>query len=195
MGVVLESYGMGWFIGEVSGTKLVSHGGNVPDFSSYMALLPEQKKGVVLLVNADHYGLPIILPEVGTGVAALLAGRQPPPIRLGFVPWIMRSMLLIPLVQVAGVGATMRLLRRWRLNPTLRRNAGRRWRRHVLLPLIPNLSLAALLAALKLRGMLPYLRLYNPDFAWIATVCGRFALVWSMLRGGLVLRALRRSSS
>ncbi len=41
-------------------TKTFSHGGNVPDFSAFMALLPEQKKGVVLLFNADPYGLPPI---------------------------------------------------------------------------------------------------------------------------------------
>jgi CubicO group peptidase (beta-lactamase class C family) len=195
MGVVLELYGMGWFVGEVGGRKLVWHGGNVADFSSYMALLPQQKKGVVLLVNADHYGLPFILPEVGTGVAALLAGQQPPPIRLGFIPWVMRGLLLIPLVQIGGVIATARLLRRWRLNPTLRPSGGRRWRRPVLIPLIPNFTLAALTATLKLRGMLPYLRLYVPDFAWIAMGCGRFALVWSFLRSALVLRALRGPSS
>ena len=82
---------MGWFVTDIGQTKIVWHGGNVPDFSSFMALLPEQKKGVVLLVNADHYGLPFILAEVGMGVAALLAGQQPAPIRLGFIPWAMRA--------------------------------------------------------------------------------------------------------
>ena len=67
MGVSVGKYGMGWFVDEIGQTKVVSHGGNVPDFSSFMALLPEQKKGVVLLVNADHYGLPFVLAEVGIG--------------------------------------------------------------------------------------------------------------------------------
>ena len=51
------------------------------------------------------------------GVTALLAGQQPPPIRLGFIPWIMRLLPLIPLLQIAGVLATLRMLRRWRKDP------------------------------------------------------------------------------
>ena len=89
-------------------TKTFSHGGNVPDFSAFMALVPEQKKGVVLLLNADPYGLPLVTEEVGMGVTALLAGQQPPPIRLDFIQWIMRFLPLIPLLQMVGVIATLR---------------------------------------------------------------------------------------
>ncbi len=99
---------MGWFDIDIGQTKTFSHGGNVPDFSAFMALLPEQKKGVVLLLNADPYGLPLITEEVGMGVTALLAGQQPAPIRLDFIQWIMRSLPLIPLLQIAGVLATLR---------------------------------------------------------------------------------------
>ena len=55
-GYSVAAYGMGWFVNKIGRTTFVSHAGNVPDFSAYMALLPEQKKGVVLLVNADHHG-------------------------------------------------------------------------------------------------------------------------------------------
>jgi CubicO group peptidase (beta-lactamase class C family) len=194
MGQVVDRYGMGWFASDLDGTKLVWHGGNEPDFSSYMALLPEQKTGVVLLVNADHYGLPFVLPEVGHGVAALLAGQSPPPIRLGFLPWAMRALLLIPLLQLAGVVATLGVLRRWQREPALRPRGGQMWGRHLLLPLIPNLALAALAVFLRRRGMLPYLRLYNPDVYWVAWLGGRFAGIWAFLRSGLVLRALRSRS-
>jgi len=40
-----------------------------------------------------------------------------------------------------------------------------------------------------------YLMFYMPDYSWIAMVCGSFSLVWSFLRTGLVLRALRKASS
>ena len=195
MGESVAAYGMGWFVSSVGGTKVISHGGNVPDFSSYMALLPEQKKGVVLLVNADHYGLPFILMEVGDRVAALLAGQQAPPIRLGFLPWVMRALPLIPLLQIAGAYSTLRLLRRWRRNPATRPSLGRLWGAHILLPLIPNLSLVAVLAYLRCGGLLRYMHLYNPDASWIARISGSFAGIWSVVRTGLVLRALRGSSS
>lgn len=190
MGMTVGNYGMGWFVTDSGQTRTIWHGGNVPDFSSYMALLPAQKIGVILLVNADHYGLPPVLAEVGFGVTALLAGRQPAPIRLGFLPWAMRALLLIPPLQIAGVIATLRLLRRWRRNAAVRPSRGRLWGRHILPPLIPNLLLALTLLPMlgKLRG---YLRLFNPDVSWVALICGSFAGIWPFLRAGLILQTLR----
>jgi CubicO group peptidase (beta-lactamase class C family) len=65
MGISSGQYAMGWFEDKIGQTKMLSHGGNVPEYSAYMGFLPEQKKGLVLLINADHYGLPPILGEVG----------------------------------------------------------------------------------------------------------------------------------
>ena len=194
MGTSVAAYGMGWFVNKIGRTTFVSHAGNVPDFSAFMGLLPEQKKGVVLLVNADH-GVPFVVMEVGEGVAALLAGEQPPPIRLGFLPWVMRGLPLIPLLQVAGVFFTLRLLRRWRQDPALRPGRGRIWGRHILLPLIPNLSFAAILAYLRSNGLLRFMHLYIPDLAWTARISGSFAGIWALLRTGLVLGALGGSLS
>jgi hypothetical protein len=35
-----------------------------------------------------------------------------------------------------------------------------------------------------------YLKLYMPDYALIARICGTFALLWGLLRTGLMLWAL-----
>jgi CubicO group peptidase (beta-lactamase class C family) len=195
MGLSLGQYGMGWFVDETGQTKVVWHSGTNPDFGAYVALLPEQKKGVVLLFNANHHWMSPVLSTVGEGVAALLAGGQPSPIpSVGIIPWMLRGQLLIPALQIAGVVATLRLLRHWRLDPERRPSGRRKWGQNVLLPLIPNLSVA-----LTLRPMLSkrhgYLMLYMPDYSWIAMVCGSFSLVWSILRTGLVLRAMRKASS
>jgi CubicO group peptidase (beta-lactamase class C family) len=180
LGAPVEAYGMGWFVKQLAGTTFVSHGGNVPDFSSFMGLLPEPKKGVVLLINADH-GFPFILTEVGEGVAALLAGAPPPPIQLGFLPWIFRAAPLIPLLQIVGIGGAVRLLRRWQRNPLLRPAGGRVWVWHILLPLIPNFALAAGLISLRSTGLLRFLDLYMPDLAWISRIGGGLAAVWGFL--------------
>ena len=68
------------------------------------------------------------------------------------------------------------------------------WGRHILLPLLPNLLVAAgrRLSRGRLRG---FLRLYMPDLSWVATICGGFALAWGFLRTGLVLGALRGALS
>jgi hypothetical protein len=136
-----------------------------------------------------------VLADLGNGVAALLAGEQPAPLPFfHVVPWALRGQLLIPALQIVGVVATLRLLRRWRLDPERRPSGGRKWGLHILLPLIPNL-----LAAFTLKPMLSkrrgYLMLYMPDYSWTAMVCGSFALVWSFLRTGLVLGALRKALS
>jgi hypothetical protein len=97
---------------------------------------------------------------------------------------------LIPLLQTAGVLATIRLLRRWRRNPATHPSRGRLWGAQILLPLITNLSLVAVLAHLWSGGLLRYMHLYNPDVAWIARTSGSFAGIWAFLRTGLVLGAL-----
>jgi hypothetical protein len=186
---------MGWFVDQIGQTKLVWHSGTNPDFAAYLALLPEQKKGVVLLFNASHHWMNPVLSDLGGGVSALLAGEPPSSFPfVGLIPWLLRGQLLIPVLQGAGVLATLRRLCRWRLEPERRPSGGRMLRRHILLPLVPNLLVAASLIPMlgKRRG---YLRLYMPDFAWIARVCGSFALVWSLLRTGLVLQALRRTAA
>jgi hypothetical protein len=196
MGRSIAQYGMGWLVSKIGQTKVVSHGGTLPDFGSHMALLPEQKKGVVLLYNANNHWMMPALEEFGAGADALLAGEQPAPAPIpftGMIPWALRGQLLIPALQIVGVVATLRLLRRWRLDPERRPSGGRKWGLHVLLPLVPDL-----LVALTLRPMLGrrrgYLMLYMPDYSWIAMVCGSLAVVWSFLRTGLVLGAMIKSS-
>jgi CubicO group peptidase (beta-lactamase class C family) len=188
-------YGMGWFEQDLDGIKTYAHGGNVPDFSAFIALVPEQKKGVTVLFNADPYGFPAITEEVGMGLTALLAGQEPGPMRLDFVRWIMRLLPLIPLLQVAGVVATLRRSNRWRRDPVLCPSGGRLWGQHILLPLVPNLSLAAILVYLRSGGLLRFLHLFMPDLAWIVRISGGFAAIWAFLRTGLILGAVRESPS
>jgi len=191
-GLSLGQYGMGWFVGTIGKTKLVWHGGTLPDFAAHMALLPDQKKGVVLLYNACHHWMTPVLADLGNGVAAMLAGESHTLLPFfHVVPWALRGQVLLPILQVLGAAATLRRLRRWRLYPERRPSSGRVWGFHILLPLIPNLLVALALKSVvgKRRG---YLRLYMSDWAWIAMVSGSFALGWSFLRTLLVVGALRR---
>jgi len=192
-GTSVGKYGMGWFDEDMGQVKTFSHGGNVPDFSAFMALIPEQKKGVVLIANADPYGLPPVFGEVGMGVTALLTCQQPNPIKLDFIQWIMRLLPLIPLLQVAGVVVTLGFLHRWQMDPARRPSQGRMWRQHILFPLVPNLSLAAILVYLRSTGLLTFLNLFMPDLAWIARISGGFAGIWAFLRTGLILSTTRNT--
>jgi CubicO group peptidase (beta-lactamase class C family) len=194
MGAPIGKYGMGWFTEEIGNTRLTYHSGTVPDYFSFMALLPEQRKGVVLLVNADHWMMNMALMEVGMGAAILLADHQPAPSRFAAIPWMMQALLLIPILQAAGVLATLFWLRRWRRQPDRRPGPGRMWGIVILLPLIPNLAVA--LSLLIPTGSLGgFFWLFMPDLSWFAVICGSAALAWIFVRTALILWTLRRSSS
>ncbi len=135
MGVSLGQYGMGWFIEDQGKTRVISHTGIVPDFFSYMAILPGQNKGIVLLLNADHFLMSnLALLEVGTGATSLLAGARPAPVLWGnIIPWVLRGLLLVPVLQIIGIALTLRRLRRWRRQPDTRPSNRRMWVLHILL--------------------------------------------------------------
>jgi len=196
MGRSLGWYGMGWYDDKINQTRIVWHSGTLPHFFAYMALLPEQKKGLVLLFNACQHWMNGVQILFGGDVAALLAGEQPQPAPMAFmpkIPWLLRGQLLLPALQAIGVVATLRRLRRWRQDPWARPDGRTAFATHVLLPLITNLSAALTLLPLlgKRRG---YLMLYMPDYSWTAILCGGFSLVWSILRTGLVLRVMRKAA-
>ena len=189
MGMSLGSYGMGWISEGTGESRIVSHSGIVPDFGGFMALVPEQKKGLVLLFNVNHAMMKMTLDEMGMGAAERLAGRSPAPMRFGAVPWVMRAVLLIPLLQIAGVVATLLMVRHWRHHPEQHPSGARKWGLHILLPLIPNMSLMALPLVQRAKGMFGFTKFFMPDVAWIALISGGFAGLWSILRTGLILRA------
>jgi hypothetical protein len=67
-------YGMGWFTGLTGDGKMVYwHGGDTPNFLSEMILLPEEKLGIVMIVNGQtckgaH--------DIATGIASRTLGLQ-----------------------------------------------------------------------------------------------------------------------
>lgn len=48
------SYGLGWFLREWNGHKVVEHGGNIDGFNATVALMPDQKLGFALLTNISN---------------------------------------------------------------------------------------------------------------------------------------------
>jgi CubicO group peptidase (beta-lactamase class C family) len=44
-------YGLGWFLRQWNGHKVVEHGGNIDGFNAQVTLMPDQKLGFVLLTN------------------------------------------------------------------------------------------------------------------------------------------------
>jgi CubicO group peptidase (beta-lactamase class C family) len=48
------TYGLGWFVEDWRGLRLVHHGGNTFGFTSELALLPDAGAGIVILTNAGR---------------------------------------------------------------------------------------------------------------------------------------------
>lgn len=192
MGRSLGQYAMGWFVGQVGERRILWHAGCVPDFTAVMALLPEEHKGLVLLVNCGHYMMNPAMTEAGIGLAAVLAGEAPAPKGFGFsrfAPWLMRSLLLVPFLQLLDVGMILRRLRRRHQEPTAASRIGRSWGRRHLLPLLAYLALGWAPIRLLRSRRRGFLTLFLPDFCWTILTSGILALVWGPVRAALSLFA------
>jgi len=57
----LEAYGMGWFLQDYRGRELDQHGGNIDGMSAMVAIMPEEKLGMVILTNANGSPAPTLV--------------------------------------------------------------------------------------------------------------------------------------
>ena len=74
------AYGMGWATGNIGGTPAVFHTGGSPQFSSWMVLIPTQKRAFITLTNANNWipGPGVSSTElIPKGVMLLLSGQDP----------------------------------------------------------------------------------------------------------------------
>ena len=55
------NYGLGWFLQDYRGRKVVQHGGNIDGMSALVAMIPEENLGLVILTNMDGTPLPTAL--------------------------------------------------------------------------------------------------------------------------------------
>jgi CubicO group peptidase (beta-lactamase class C family) len=50
-GTHFSAYGLGWFLSDYRGRKIIQHGGGLPGFHSKVAFVPEDSLGVVIIAN------------------------------------------------------------------------------------------------------------------------------------------------
>ncbi|GAB6902070.1 serine hydrolase domain-containing protein [Kineosporia succinea] len=76
----VDGYALGWRTTTVPGTDepMVWHGGAAPGYQAAVLLLPGRDQAVVLLQNAYSPFKDATLMDTSMGIAALLAGSQPP---------------------------------------------------------------------------------------------------------------------
>ena len=57
----ISAYGLGWFVHDYFGYKVVQHGGNGEGWSALVWMLPQQRSGIAVLTNMHNSALPYAL--------------------------------------------------------------------------------------------------------------------------------------
>jgi len=117
-------YGFGWVISSVGGVPAVWHDGVNANYHSLVLMLPEKRRGVVVLMNS--FGIVAYesaYKEIETGITQLLVGIEPakPTQRLGNLYFAIDAILTIILAVAVWPVARMR---NWRRHLLRRLEAG-----------------------------------------------------------------------
>lgn len=189
----MPDYGMGWYVDSSGEEEVIMHWGETPDYFAYLGMLPEQQRGVVLLVNADHHFYTYPMLDLGNGVADLLAGEEPVKNTWLVVPWVLRALLLMPVLQFYFMRAALRRLKCWQADPTARPGQIKLWLLHFLLPMLFNLTIAAMGIALIVSGLFKFSLLFMGDIVAVILICAVLAAVGLVLRTRLMAPMLKTS--
>ena len=187
------SYGMGWFVGPLNDIPVVQHQGETFNFHSNVVLIPQSRKGVVVLMNAENSLDLFTAGRMGTiaaGVGSLVEGQEPPspPSNIGiFIVYGALFALLILQARsiVRSVGALRRgHIRRGRIGPW--------WRIGFSLVLSLVWALFVFVLVPKQLG-LPLSIMANgfPDVVYLLIASASVALVWAVVKAVWTYAVLR----
>lgn len=73
-----DIYRKGWFISEYNGKKFYSHGGQLSDYQNFMGFFPEEKLGLVILINQNSLFLNNRISQIPEDVLQFLFGGALP---------------------------------------------------------------------------------------------------------------------
>ena len=180
-------YAMGWMVGSLNGSPAVFHDGDTANFHSDMALLPQGRWGIMVLINVNG-AVPNLAggayDSILAGIVSILNGQQPPStLNLGDLSLLIDAVIVV--VVAGALWSCSRLLWRWRVPPKPQSLV---WIRLVgaaemVFPPMLLLSLPAIVG-------IPWavMLLYLPDFSLsLLVLCGLIS-VTGLLRGGRTFR-------
>ena len=175
---------------------MLEHGGSTESYASAILLLPEEKLGVVTLLNINDESVDSLYHQMHLGIANILLGLDPPPTiplegpiyRFGKI--IALAVLGLVLVRV-GISA-LRLRRFQRSSPTTARPSAMIVR-HVVAPMAVDLFLVGAtwwFLAAQADAPLTLVRRSVPDIFLTAAVVSVIAIGWGIARSVLTLRTV-----
>lgn len=185
-----EFYAMGWEVGEREGLKAIFHSGDVPNFQSYIILLPDHNLGLVMLLNAHSTLNGFQISHLAWDAAHILVGQEPvvvkPDPMIGAIVGVIAATVLITV-----------LLLVWAIRILCKRGPGTNRYKIIapviLLMLVAGFNLIGLptLFGIPIRGML----LFSPDVSWPAVLTGAAAALGVVLLPIWMLLHTRLTSS
>lgn len=135
--------------------------------------------------------------EMVTGITSLLVGRTPPAATPLYEELFFYFVILgVFVLQIIGLVRSVKLLRRWHLQPERRPRGLLRILWHIVPPLVLNLIPAFLFLVFvpQLFGLsLPGTIYRAPDLGYVMAVSSGIAVAWSLVRTGLALFTLSQS--
>jgi CubicO group peptidase (beta-lactamase class C family) len=187
------SYGMGWFVGPINGILAVHHQGETFNFHANVDLIPQSRRGVVVLMNAENSLDLFTNGRMGTiaeGVTSLLEGREPasPPSNVAiFIVYAALFALLV--LQARGIAKSVVVLHRRRIR---RGRIGPWWRVGLLLVLSLVWTLFVLVLVPKQLGLpLSVVATGFPDLVYLLVASAVVALGWAVVKAVWTYAALR----
>lgn len=192
-----DHYGFGWTTGTLGNRPVVSHAGELSNYYAELALLPEQRDGVVMLTARNALFADNAAPA--NGALDILAGGETPEIGNGFAltnVWVAAAALILLTVLIAATACLMRTL------PDLAgRVSAARYARTALWPGLGYLAMSAVVylavfgslgAATNSGAVMPLATAfgYAPDITVVVLALVAFPAVWgiAVLTAGSLLR-------
>jgi hypothetical protein len=197
----LSSYGMGWVIQGQPGRTEIWHNGDVSNFHSNMLLLPDQRIGIVILMNVNGFNYSSAINIPIEGVAAILLGEDltastNPPLAV-FPQVMMLAALLIPVFWIAGSYLS---IRRWRQRGELPPHGiSRFWRLYLPLAIdVLPVGIAWIILPTQFHTPMETIALFAPDVFILIVTLTALCFGWAMARIFFTLhprRLMKHSSS
>lgn len=192
---ITTSYGMGWEVQHFQDVQVLAHDGAIPGYTTAMFLVPEKDLAIAMVMNTYNPMLGFRVARVPGNILRLLLGQnaiQLNEILLRQIIYVL--VMLIPLLHILAVVMTFRRVRSWRRGAPLSPQA--QTVRYVALPLIWNAAIAYMLLVTLPKAFeidILTMILLQPDVSWVAVISGVFAIVWGLLRTGIVISTLRQT--
>jgi CubicO group peptidase (beta-lactamase class C family) len=190
-----DFYAMGWEVQHFQDVEVIRHNGAIPGYTTDMFLVPEKNLAIAMVMNTYSPMLGIRVSRVPSSVLRMLLGQVIiPGYEFRQMQIVYAGVMLIPLLHLIAVLITFRRVRSWWMStqrPTQIQAA-----RFIVISLLWNAVVAyilLILLPLAFHANLGAVLLFQPDVGWIAIVSGIFAVVWGLLRTGIVILTFRQS--